>query len=215
MGSPAVTAPVGRGHGSRRVVAVLGLALLSAALLAVRAVDEALDDSVRMPYRVTETVMASAAVLCALGAAAALRWSEKWAAWLLGAALVLEVLLGYFEAPWPLVVVPPLLVALALVLLPVLRRESEPGVDYSTGHTVASTLSLALMVPIAFFYLLVPMVAPEELFPWAILIYSVLVGATVWLAARRSWWVVAGPVLALVIVFGGLSLGEHLYGWTA
>lgn len=65
------------------------------------------------------------------------------------------------------------------------------------------------------FYQRVPMVAMEELFPWAMLIYFVLFGATVWLAVRRSWWVAAGPVLALVIVFGGLLLGGHIYGWTA
>lgn len=198
-----------------RVAAEVGLALLATLLLVLRVVSLAQRDTILVNVRIQLGVLAVIAVVLAAGAAVAAPRSERWTAWFLGGALLLELLLGLLGVRVPLIVAPPLLAALALVLVPILRREGQPGVDYSRGHTVVAVVSVTLMVPIGFFTLLLAALVPA---------YAVLVGLSVFgglavlthvLADRRTWWVAAGPVLAITFLIGGLWVGDYFLGWTA
>lgn len=206
--------PEARPHG-RRATAVVALSLLAAALLALRAASESQRDTILASVRVQYVVIAVVAAVLAAAAAWAASRSESLTAKLLGGALFLELLLSWLEVRVPLVVALPLLVALAVVLVPMLRREGEPGVDYSQGRTTVAVTSVALMVPIGLFYFSVGMLVPEYAVPVAWLIWIVLFLGTLWLAVRRSWWAAAGPTLAVMIWVGGLLAGEVFLGWTA
>lgn len=76
-------------------------------------------------------------------------------------------------------------------------------------------LALLAMVPVGFFYAASGLVVPG---PWLYLmwlLYLGLLAAGVWLARRRSWWVLAVPVAAAVAWWATVSAGEAWLGWTA
>ncbi len=195
------------------VIAVL--ALVAAGLLAARVVSASQRDTFTTGAQMQLLVAAVLACVLSLGAFLTAARSPRWTAWFLGAALLLELVLGLMGARIPLAVAPVLLCALVLVLGPILRRESEPGVDYTRARTVVAVVSVVLMAPIGLFYAGTGLLVPEYIVPVAVLIYLLLLAGTVWLAVRRHWWAAAGPVLAVIIWFGGLWAGEVYFGWTA
>lgn len=208
-----VTAAERRVAGRR--AAVTGLALLSGGLLVLRFLSAAQRDTVLFRVQVELMAVALLGAALALAAAVTVARSERWTAWLLGAALLMELVLSLMEALVPLVVVPPLVGALGLVLVPILRREGELGVDYSRARAVVAGVSLVLMVLMALPYQALVVLVSEEVMVAGQVSYLVLLAGTVWLVIRRSWWAAAGPVLAVALWFGGLSAGEHFLGWTA
>ncbi len=215
MGTTTSRTALDTGTPGRRVAAVRGLALLAAVMLLLRLGSAARRDTLLDSVRVELGTLAAVGALLAAAAVVTAARSERWTAWLLGGALLLELLLSWMEALVPLVVVPPLVAALVLVLGPVLRREHEPGVDYSRARGVVAVVSVALMAPIALFYTVLGLLVPEWAVPLGWAIYLGLLLVTIRLALRRSWWAAAGPVLALTTWFVGLTVGEQVLGWTA
>lgn len=199
-----------------RAAAESVLAVLAAALLVVAAVVEAQRETIRVDIRVWELVLAGVGAALAIGAAAAARHSARLTGWLLGGALHLALIfsvMANFVRSFGIVVL--LLAALSLVLAPILRREGEPGVDYSRGHTAVGVVAVTLMLLIGPFYFGIGLLAPEELVPVAMVAYLLMLVGTAWLAIRQSWWAAAGPVLAVSLWYGVLSVGEYFFGWTA
>lgn len=79
---------------------------------------------------------------------------------------------------------------------------------------LAAVLAGAAHLVAGFFYLASGLVAPG----WAVLTLmawwvalAVVLGL---LARRRSYWVLAVPVVAAVTWFGALTFGEQVLGWT-
>ena len=91
----------------------------------------------------------------------------------------------------------------------------EPAVErQSAGPTVAALVALLAMVPVGFFYAASGLLVPG---PWLFLLWVVflaLVSVGVRLFRRRSYLVLAVPVVAAVLWFGTLSAGEAWLGWT-
>ena len=86
------------------------------------------------------------------------------------------------------------------------RRSLWPG--------VAAGVALLAMAPVGFFYAVSGLVVPG---PWLFLLwllYGVLLAAAVWLTRRRSYAVLAVPVVAGVAWFAIISAGEAWWGWT-
>lgn len=214
MDTPATLSSTDAGVGRGRVAAQAGLAVLGAALLGVGIVSTAQNDAILVSVRVQQTVVGCVAVAAALAAAGVARHSQRWTAWLLGLGLLLALLFSWFDESPPVAAVP-LLVALVLVLKPIIAREGEPGVDFSTSHVVVSVVSVTLMLPIGLFYLAVGLVVPASAAAVANIVYLMLLGWTIWQARRRSFWAAAGPVIAVTFWFGGLLATEYLFGWTA
>ena len=96
----------------------------------------------------------------------------------------------------------------SLPALPSCRRAPE------SGPTVAAVVALLAMVPVGFFYAASGLLVPG---PWLFLlwvVFLVLVSVGVRLFRRRSYLVLAVPVVAAVVWFGTLSAGEAWFGWT-
>jgi len=87
----------------------------------------------------------------------------------------------------------------------------RPGAVAAVVVTVVAWLA---MVPVGFFYaasgLLVP--GPYLFMLWAA--YVVLLVAAVLLTRRRSYWVLAVPVVSGVLWWSVISLGERYLDWT-
>ena len=79
----------------------------------------------------------------------------------------------------------------------------------------AAVVALLAMVPVGFFYAASGLVVPG---PWLFLMWAfclVLLAVAVWLSRRRSYLVLAVPVVAAAAWFALVSLGEAYWGWTA
>ena len=76
-------------------------------------------------------------------------------------------------------------------------------------------LGIVLHVVVGYFYLAAGLVTPA---PWLfgfLILWVVLLVVAISLLRRHPLWVLAVPVLGLVLLIGGVSLGEALLGWTA
>lgn len=195
------------------VIAVL--ALLAAVLLAGRVVSASQRDTYTPVAQMQLLVVAVMACVLSFGAVLTATRSPRWTAWFLGGALLLELVLGGMGARIPFAVAPVLICALVLVLGPILRRESEPDVDYTRARTVVAVVSVALMAPIGLFYVGIGALVPAYVVPFAMLIYLLLLAGTIRLAAQRRWWAAVGPVAAVIIWSVGLWASEVFLGWTA
>jgi hypothetical protein len=84
----------------------------------------------------------------------------------------------------------------------------------AVGAVVVAVVAWLAMVPVGFFYaasgLLVP--GPYLFLMWAA--YVVLLVVAVVLTRRRSYWVLAVPVVGGVLWWGVISLGERYLDWT-
>jgi hypothetical protein len=81
----------------------------------------------------------------------------------------------------------------------------------STVRNVLTVVALGLMVPVGFGYLATGLVASGADLLGAYALFAMLLTAAVWLAVKRSWWVVAMPFvsvgfLVLMLWFGGRFL---------
>ena len=201
------------------VLAQAGLALLAAAVYAFRAISTAtgagLPDGEPTGAGV---VLAAVAALLTVGAAALTFRSARAAAVPLGVVLVAELaLLDRYVAPPRLVTALPLVFALALALAPPGARAGRAG-RTGTGTTaqrVLSVVSLLMLAPVGFMYLMAGLVVPGL---WLLAMYAllvVLVVVAVLLARRGSWWVLAVPPVGAVLWFAILNAGERFLGWTA
>lgn len=197
-------------------LAQAGLSLLAAAVLAFRVVRTAAGDG--MPGGEPSgagVVLASMAALLAVGAAALAMRSPRAAALPLGAVLAAELaLLDDYVAPPRLVTAVPLVFALALALVRPGTRPTGPGAG-TTAQRVVGVVSLLLLAPVGFMYLVSGLVVPGPWLYGMYALFALLVVATVWLARRGSWWVLVGPPVAAVLWFAILSAGERFLGWQA
>lgn len=196
---------------SRRVVVVVvGFSLIAAAVSAWRAVRTGLDGGS------TGVVLAAvASLLAAAGAATAVR-SLRLAALPLAGAVFLELIVldGYDVAPPRLINAIPLMFALALALVFGRSSTERSPARASRQRNVATIVALALMVPIGFAYLATGLVAPAPDLFGAYALFALLLGGAVWLARRRSWWVVAVPVVSAGIWPVMLWIGETYLDWS-
>ena len=80
---------------------------------------------------------------------------------------------------------------------------------------VAAIAALLAMAPVGFFYALSGLVAtPPGLYGmW--LFYAALLGLTVRLARRRSYWVLIVPLVGAVSWFALIQAGSAWWGWQA
>ncbi len=85
----------------------------------------------------------------------------------------------------------------------------------ATVRTVSTVVALVLMVPVGFAYFATGLVASGADLLGAYALFAVLLTATVWLAVRRSWWVVAMPFVSAGFLVLMLWLGERFLDWSA
>jgi hypothetical protein len=84
----------------------------------------------------------------------------------------------------------------------------------SAGRTVALVVGIAAHLAVGVFYLAVGLVVPGLAIPffWAFWIFL----AVLLVRCRdNSAWVLATPVVAAVVLFVAVSIGESVFGWTA
>lgn len=81
-------------------------------------------------------------------------------------------------------------------------------------RTAAQVCGLAGHLAVGVFYLAVGLVVPAPAIPffWAFWIFLAVMAVK---HRHDPRWVVATPVVAAVALFGAVSLGEALFGWTA
>ena len=85
----------------------------------------------------------------------------------------------------------------------------------SIGAVAVAVLAAAAHLVVGFFYLLGGLAIPGHvLLP----LWALWVGLTVWLvrlAARRSWWTPAVPVVAAAVYLLVITVGDQVLGWQA
>jgi len=84
----------------------------------------------------------------------------------------------------------------------------------ATVRNVLTVVALVLMVPVGFAYLATGLVASGVDLLGAYALFAVLLAATVWLAVRRSWWVVAMPFVSAGVFVLMLRLGGRFLDWS-
>jgi hypothetical protein len=90
----------------------------------------------------------------------------------------------------------------------------QPDSAHGPWPTVAAVVAFLLLAPVGFFYAASGLLMPG---PWLFLLwvlFVVLVVLAVLLARRRSYWVLAVPVLGGAFWWGFVSAGEAWLGWT-
>ena len=121
-------------------------------------------------------------------------------------------MLDRFLAPPRLVTAIPLVVALALSLVPARTWPGDTN-SLARARTAAVVVALVLMVPVGFFYFVTGLVAPAPDVYGAYALFGILVLATVLLARRRSWWALAMPPVSAGLWFLMLWAGETYLDW--
>jgi hypothetical protein len=94
--------------------------------------------------------------------------------------------------------------------------DEAPEADRARGPwpTAAAVLAFLALAPVGFFYAASGLLVPG---PWLFLmwlLFLVLVVLAVWLARRRSYWVLAVPVVGGAAWWGIVSAGERWLDWT-
>jgi hypothetical protein len=93
-------------------------------------------------------------------------------------------------------------------------RDSPTEERRSAGPAAAAVVALLAMIPVGFFYAASGLLVPG---PWLFLLwllFLLLATAGIRLFGRRSYAVLAVPVVAIGLWFGILSAGEAWWGWT-
>ena len=134
----------------------------------------------------------------------------------LAGALLLELLvLSVIDvAPPRLVNAIPLMFALALALVFGRPGPEQSPAQGSPQRRVATAAALALMAPIGVAYLSTGLVAPSPDVLGAYALFGLLLGGAVWLARRRSWWVIAVPIVSAGIWPLMVWAGETYLNWS-
>ena len=79
---------------------------------------------------------------------------------------------------------------------------------------VAAVLAFLALLPVGWLYLVSGLVVPG---PWLFLFWAFFLAAVVVavrLARRRSYWVLAVPVVTGLVWWAGVAAGEAFLGWT-
>lgn len=210
---------------SRSLITYLqtGLCLLAATIFGFRTARTANGQGVpeldTAPHVLGALVVGSAAGLTVAAAVFLLAGNRRPAAAALTVTLVLELLvLGSIASPPRLVTALPLGLALALFLVSRPGRAgegAEPVSARATGssRTAAAVVSLLLMLPVGFLYLMSGLVVPApDLFAMYALFAALFAGAAL-LSRRRSWWALAVPPLSVGLWFLLITIGGRFWGW--
>ena len=80
---------------------------------------------------------------------------------------------------------------------------------------IAAGLALAALAVIGVFYVSAGLVAPLWAVIGLVIIWVALVGLGIFWFRRHPFRVLALPVVAVVVWFAVITLGEQLLGWTA
>ena len=193
------------------------LALVAATVLAWRAVRTAngqgAPDDGTAAHVLGATITGAVSALTVSAAIALLAGRGRVAAAALSLALALELfVLDRFAAPPRLVTSLPLALALVLFLA---NRTPRAGVGTPPRslRTAAGVVSLLLMLPIGFLYLMSGLVVPTPDLYGMYALFAVLLASAGLLARRRSWWVLAVPPAAAALWFALIWLGGQYWGW--
>ena len=216
---------VNEGPSRVRVLTLRGACTLAAAVLVFRSLRSLLEGwppaGVDVAGAAVALLAAGLAVLAIVIARRDMRRAGIPLAW----ALLLElVVLPDLAAPPRFVTALPLVLALAVAVVPEFaERDSDPvtlkapvqrGAD-SWPKSVATVLAFILLLPVGFAYLSTGLVAPAPDLFGVYLIFGFFVVGAVRLATRRSWWVLAVPFVAAGVWLLVIWLGEGFLGWTA
>lgn len=209
--------PEGSRARSLTLVAACGLA---AAVFVFRAVRTLVDGWPPSGADVVGAVLALLAaaltVLAVLMARRDLRRAGIPLAW----ALLLELaLLDQFAAPPRYVAALPIMLALAVALVPEVRgrrdasARGEAGTATDPWRRVTTVIAFVLMLPVGFAYLSSGLVAPVPDVFAVYLIFGFFVAGAVRLASMRSLWVLAVPFVASGTWLLMIWMGESFLGW--
>lgn len=96
-------------------------------------------------------------------------------------------------------------------ILPTVPTRSAPA----TGPLVAAGLAGVAHLVVGYFYLAGGLVIPGYALLPLWVFWALLAALLVRLAVRRSWWTPLIPVIAAVVFFLVLVVGEQVFGWQA
>lgn len=92
-------------------------------------------------------------------------------------------------------------------------ERSDSPAQSTTVKNVLTVVALALMVPVGFAFFATGLVASGPELIGAYALFAGLLTGAAWLAVRRSWWVVAMPILSAGVFFLMLWIGERFLDW--
>jgi hypothetical protein len=96
-------------------------------------------------------------------------------------------------------------------ILPTVPTRSAPA----AGPLVAAGLAGVAHLVVGYFYLAGGLVIPGYALLPLWVFWALLAALLVRLAVRRSWWTPLIPVIAAVVFFLVLVVGEQVFGWQA
>jgi hypothetical protein len=92
---------------------------------------------------------------------------------------------------------------------------SPPVQRRPVGRLVVAGLAGAAHLVVGFYYLVGGLVIPGPVLVPLWILWFALAGWLVRLAARRSWWTPAVPVVAAAVLVLTVVIGDVVFGWTA
>ncbi len=199
----------------RRSGPLLSLSLIAVLIVVFRVIRTVAENGPLAASEIASIVLASMAVALVVGGAVVAPRGPPWAAILFGGALGVELFLLGALAPPRFIAAIPLFFAFALVMVPPRSVGSTASGAGSTARSIATIIALGLMVPIGVAYLSTGLVASEEDLWGAYGLFAVLLTITVWMASRRTWWVVAMPFVSAGLWMLMLWFGERFLDWSA
>ena len=96
-----------------------------------------------------------------------------------------------------------------------MTEATQPRTAQPVWALVLGFVGIAAHLVVGSFYLAAGLVTPLYGIIIFWVLWAALLGLAIWLLRRHPLWILAIPLVAVGILFGGIALGGALFGWSA
>ena len=96
-----------------------------------------------------------------------------------------------------------------------MSADTQPRARQPVWALVLGFVGIAAHLVVGYLYLAAGLVAPLYGIVIFWVLWAALLGLAIWLLRRHPLWILAIPIVALGVLFGGITLGGALLGWSA
>ena len=96
-----------------------------------------------------------------------------------------------------------------------MTEPTHPRTGQPLWALILGFVGIAAHLVVGYFYLAAGLVAPLYGIVIFWILWAALLGLAIWLVRRHPLWILAIPIVAVGVLFGGIALGGALLGWSA